>query len=310
MIPKVGVVIVAYNNPEYLERCLKSIQQYPYANLEIIVVDNSTINEMSLGQPKFENIHYQKTNENLGFCTGCNIGIDISLRLGTDYTLLLNFDTVLEEGAIAKLVARAESLANPGIIGAKILYLSQPDRIWYAGGYLSRLMGVGKHYGFNEKDNGQYNLPQRVTYVTGCCMLVPTRVFKVLGGLKDELFMYLDDAEFCLRVLREGLELYYEPSAVLYHAVGPGLERTGYPDYYLYFSIRNKAYITKDRAYRLYLRIFTLALWVVKLVVYGGGPGVIDRGAKTRALIWGFLDSFVLRDNYRKRFPRLFRKIH
>src|SRR5690606_37384061 len=128
-----------------------------------------------------------------------------------------------------------------------------------------------------------------------------------VGGLKEELFMYLDDAEFCLRVRRAGFELYYEPAAVLYHEVGPGMRRSAYPDYYLYFSIRNKPYITGRGFYRAYLRLYTAFLSLSKLAVYGLTPGVQDRPAKVRAILFGYLDSFSLRPQYRNRFARLFR---
>ncbi len=306
--PKVGIVLVAYNNPDYINRCLESIQVGTYDNVEIIVVDNSTIAGSQHHQPRSKNIHYHKTDDNVGFCAASNIGIAISLELKTDYTLMLNFDTVLVEDAIEKLVKTASALKNPGIIGGKIFYLSEPDRIWYAGGYLSRLSGVGKHRGFNEKDTGKYDVSGEVTYATGCCMLVPSEVFSKLGGFKEDLFMYLDDAEFSLRILNAKLSIYYEPSAIIYHEVGPGSEKKAYSDYYLYFSIRNKPFITGNPFYRAYLRIFTLALALSKLGFYGLTPGISGRPVKLKSILWGYIDSFSLKPNYRKRFPRLFEK--
>ena len=153
--PKVGIVVVAYNNPDYIDRCLQSIQTGTYHDVEIIVVDNSTLIDSQSRKPHGKNIHYHKTDDNVGFCAASNFGIAKSLELKTDYTLMLNFDTVLAKDTIEKLVSASRTLKNPGIIGGKIFYLSEPDRIWYAGGHLSRLLGVGKHWGFKEKDIGQ-----------------------------------------------------------------------------------------------------------------------------------------------------------
>ena len=307
---KVGIVLVAYNSPEHLDRCIESIRSGSHQNFEIIVIDNSTMGDGSSPLSIDPKIHYRKTEDNLGFCTATNLGIATSRRLGTDYTLILNYDTILVTDTLEKLIAAAESLKNPGIVGGKIFYTSEPGRLWYAGGYLSLLQGVGKHFGHGEKDSGQYDVSGNVTYVTGCCMLVPTRVFSEIGGLKDELFMYLDDAEFCLRVQDSGKVLYYESSAHLYHAVGPGSERIAYPDYYLYFSIRNKPYITSKFFYRMYLHVFTFVLTLSKLWVYGVASRVSERGTKLKAIVWGWLDSFSLKPKYRKRFPRLFRQSH
>lgn len=301
--PRVGIVLVAYNDPEHLNRCLKSISESSHRNLHTIVIDNSTIESLPPSDPE---IHYHKTGDNIGFCAASNLGIAESQRVGTDYTLLLNYDTVLAVDTIEKLVSAAQSLQNPGIVGGKIFYAAEPDRIWYAGGCLSLLQGVGKHFGHGDKDRGQYDASRRVTYVTGCCMLVPTAVFTEVGGLKEEMFMYLDDAEFCLRVRGAGLSLYYESSAILYHVVGPGSEKKSYPDYYLYFSIRNKPYITDRFAYRFYLRFYTLFLTLSKLGFYGLSSDVPNRGSKLRAVLLGYLDSFTLKPRYRKRFPALF----
>jgi len=304
--PRVGVVIVAYNSPSRLERCLESVAGNGYGEVEIFVIDNSTIYHSPPASPKGVRLTHRRTGDNVGFCAGCNLGIAMALESGVEYVLLLNYDTVLEPGAIAALVARARSLPNPGIIGPKIRYLQHPGILWYGGGRLSLALGVGKHLGFNEKDEGQRDAGGPVSYVTGCCMLVPARVFAEVGPLKAELFMYLDDAELCLQMRARGLALYYEPSAVILHETGPGLRRSGYPDYYLYFSIRNRPHITRNPAYRAYLGGVALALAAAKLAVYGLSPGVAGRAGKVRAILMGWIDSFSLAPRYRRRFPRLF----
>tara|TARA_B100001123_G_C15200535_1_gene983171 strand:- start:254 stop:1048 length:795 start_codon:yes stop_codon:yes gene_type:complete len=58
---KASVIIVNYNNSKYIERCVKSVKNQTYNNLEIIFVDdNSTDNSISVVK-KFKKIKILKT---------------------------------------------------------------------------------------------------------------------------------------------------------------------------------------------------------------------------------------------------------
>jgi len=251
------------------------------------------------------NKDYYKTGHNLGFSRACNRGIALSLESDSDYTLLLNPDTELDADCLGELIRCAESLPRVGIVGGKIYYTSFPDRIWYAGGRLSYLEGVGKHFKeSNKKDNPEV---QNVTYATGCCMLVPNQVFRQVGHLKESIFMYLDDAEFCMRIQKKGYKIYYDPKAVLHHAVGPGVDRRQFPAYYLYFSIRNKPLVAAETGlYAFYLHVLALILAGGKLLIYGFSPSVVSRREKLRAIGWAAWDSLFKELREEKRFPQLF----
>jgi GT2 family glycosyltransferase len=118
--------------------------------------------------------------------------------------------------------------------------------------------------------------------------------------------MYQDDTEFCMRVRAAGYALYYAPAARMAHAVGPGMDWRLYPDYYLYFSVRNRPLISRNPGYRLYLHGVAWALGAVKFLRYALMPGVSRRGGKLRALAWGAWDSMFAAGRERHRFPRLF----
>ncbi|MEO7776819.1 MAG: glycosyltransferase family 2 protein [Fibrobacteria bacterium] len=318
---KVAVVIVEYRDASLAEACIGSLQRGTFRDFSVFLIDN-TPRGAGVPDPKTDRfpvtedvpqVRYIASGENIGFCAGCNVGIELALAEGFDHVLILNYDTVAAPDFLESLVLRARSLYQAGrlgILGAKIHYQSAEEnrgrRLWYAGGRLSRLLGVGKHFGYDEMDNGDYDAFREVSYVTGCCMLIPAETLRKAGGFKSELFMYLDDAEFCLRVRDHGFRLYYEPSAVLAHKVGPGFGKRNYPDYYLYFSIRNKPWITRRPLYRLYLFTFTLALAAGKLAYYGFSPGIKHRARKVRAIFWGVWDSFSSRHAAEKRFPELF----
>ncbi len=119
--------------------------------------------------------------------------------------------------------------------------------------------------------------------------------------------MYLDDIEFCLRAQKMGFKIFYEPTAVLYHEIGSGAQLKQRPDYYLYFSIRNKPLVSAPGFYRVYLHFMAVAFGCAKIIQFAFYPRIKDRGRKILALIWGITDSFSMEEKFRKRFPRLFR---
>jgi GT2 family glycosyltransferase len=302
----IGVVIVAYNDFDLLKRSIDSILACSYRAVEIIVVDNSTRDDVRAGLAGMPGIHYHRTAENLGFCGANNIGIRMSRELGTEYTLLLNHDAVLEPDCLQALMARAPKLPDLGVMTGKIYLMAGQKKLWYAGGYFDRLIGAGKNYGFNETDRGQYDTFREVEYATGCFMLIPNAVLARAGGLEDRFFMYLDDIEFCLRVRKAGFKVYYEPKAVVHHDLGSGSDLPKRPDYYLYFSIRNKPLVVRGEAYTLYLYFAMMVVAGIKFLQFAAHPGIPDRGRKLRAILWGAVDGFSREPRYHRRFPRLF----
>ena len=71
----VSIIIPHYNNETILLNCLKSIYESTYKNFEIIVVDNaSTDNSIINAKSLYPNINIVKSESNLGYAGGCNLG--------------------------------------------------------------------------------------------------------------------------------------------------------------------------------------------------------------------------------------------
>ena len=298
--PVVTIVIVAFHDPDALRRCLESLARSTFASFRIVVVDNSLDDSVFTECAARPDVDYVPAGGNTGFSRGCNLGIARALENGSTYTWLLNPDTEVDPECLEELVKAAEENPEAGAVGGCIRYLADPTQIWYGGGVLSRVLGVGKHL----RETG--GATRETGYITGCCLLIPNAVIREIGGLDERIFMYLDDAEFCLRILDSGRKLLYVPTARLAHAVGPGSNWRAYPDYYLYFSVRNRPLVARTAMYRLHLHVMAWAVGVVKMSMYAVSPGVPRRGKKLRALAWGCLDSVFARAREQRRFPSLF----
>jgi len=156
---------------------------------------------------------------NGGYGYGNNIGIKYALKHEADYVLILNNDTVVDRDFLEPMVDVCENDINIGIAGGKIYFHDQPDTIWFNGGAYHQFTGKVEHFNFKEKDIGQ--IPKApVTFITGCMWLIPRRVIETIGFIKEEYFMYIEDLEYCQRLIQRGYKLKVIENGAVYHKIG------------------------------------------------------------------------------------------
>ncbi len=221
--PTVTAIVLNWCGEAVTRDCLDSLLKSTYPRLRILLVDNGSEDGSGARlHADYPDIDYLQTGANLGYAGGNNRGIERALEGGADYVLVTNNDTVLDAGAVALLVEAAEG-GDGGPVGGvvpKIVFHDRPDRIWYAGGNFSPFRGSGMHWREGEPDTPDADSGVReVTFVTGCCVLVPAPALRDVGGFTEALFAYEEDADLSLRLRRAGYHLLYQPAArVLHHA--------------------------------------------------------------------------------------------
>ena len=219
--PKVSVVLLNLNGYEDTRDCLESLRHVQYTNIETIVVDNGSSDDSALRlQKEFPELRLLSSKENLGFAGGSNLGIEDALRRNTDYVLLLNNDTVVDPNFLPYLLEIGETDSRIGILGPKILYADDPQRIWFAGGFVRLRSGAYGHFGLNNLDeDGKFSHVEETGWITGCALLVKTSAFREAGLLDSRLFAYSEDADFCMRVRRAGYKCIFVPRARVWHKI-------------------------------------------------------------------------------------------
>jgi GT2 family glycosyltransferase len=119
-IPKVGIVVLNHNGKELARRCLRSVMASPYANKDIILVDNaSTDTSVEYLRSVFPHVFILENSENLGVAGGRNCGFREALRRGSHYILSLDNDARIDGQLIEELVKVAESDPRIGVVGPK-----------------------------------------------------------------------------------------------------------------------------------------------------------------------------------------------
>jgi len=293
--PQVFIILLNWNGYTDTAECIRSLYRIKNPSFVMIVVDNGSLDgSVARLREEFRDVVYLENKENLGFAGGNNGGIRYALEHGADYVLLLNNDTVVEEGFLDALVQAAEKhdeeipLSPPfskgeerhppflkggkggfewlsssekiGVVGPKI-YSGLPGSsiLWEAGGGIDWLHGKAYHAGFEETDVGQWDGVRDVDYVSGCAMLIKREVLEKVGLLDERFFLYYEETDFCARVREKGYRIVFVPDARIWHKES---NTTGgaYGPVYTYYMTRNRLLFMKrymdDDDWRRFLPYF------------------------------------------------------
>lgn len=259
-IPKVAVIIVNFNGEEDTAECIDSLLEGNNASFElcIYVVDNASekkdLNSLRLYIEKQKNCELIKSSINLGFSGGNNIGIGKALSKNADYIFLLNNDTTVAHNTISDLLKPMTEDVNIGIAGPKIYFAHgfeyHKERynkkevgrvIWYGGGLIDWDNVILSHRGVDEVDAGQFDEHGETGFVSGCAMMVKSDVFKKAGVFDGNYFLYLEDADLCMRAKKAGFKVFYEPASFLWHKNAASSGKPG-SDLHVYYQTRNRLY--------------------------------------------------------------------
>ncbi len=214
----VSIITVNYNHhgvTEALLASLSAVNNYPL--IEIIVVDNgSRVNPVTQWQHTYPDVTFIRSEENLGFAGGNNLGINHATG---DYLFLINNDTEVTGDLISILVNTLEKNPNIGIISPKINYFDNKKIIQYAGFTELNFYVMRDHtIGEGEEDKGQYNGQcEAVGSVHGAAMMVRREAMEKCGMMADNFFLYYEELDWCYRMKRMGYEVWVNRDALIYH---------------------------------------------------------------------------------------------
>ncbi len=211
-----SIITINYNG---LKDTCELIESLPADDdsLEVIVVDNaSTKDEASEIENRFSHVMVIRSDENLGFAGGNNLGIQAAHG---KYLFFLNNDTIIHQpSAISHLIKRLESSDEIGIVSPKIRFSWGSQQIQYAGyTSLSSITLRNKSIGCGEEDQGQYDIARPTPYAHGAAMMVKREVIEQAGMMPVCYFLYYEELDWSVMIRRAGYEIWYEPACTVYH---------------------------------------------------------------------------------------------
>lgn len=218
MNPKIHVMILNWNGSKYLSEAVQSIKNNSYSNFKITVIDNNS-NDDSLLKIKNENINIISHLHNYKYAKGYNKAIFELENDDSDYYLLLNNDTISDKYLLDSFAKAISKYGDNYIMGAKILYTKNKNKIWYAGGKFGFLNLFVSHNGIRKTDNSIYDNDCLTDYITGCCLLISKKNINQLKGFDESFNMYGEDVDLSIRAQNIGIKCYYISQAKLWHHV-------------------------------------------------------------------------------------------
>lgn len=211
---KLSIITINFNG---LKDTCELIDSIPFNNdLEVIVVDNaSTQDEASIISEKYPHIKVIRSNQNLGFAGGNNLGIK---KAQGKYILLINNDTYLKEFRIDPLIERLESSDKIAIVCPKLRFAWGSNPIQFAGYTpLSQITVRNQAIGFGEEDKGQYDCAHPTPYAHGAAMLMKRAAIEKVGLMPECFFLYYEEIDWSMMFTRAGYEIWYDPACTVYH---------------------------------------------------------------------------------------------
>ena len=211
---ELSIITVNYNG---LKDTCALIETIPFNDtMEMIVVDNaSKDDEAKAIQEKYPHIHTIRSDRNLGFAGGNNLGIQAARG---KYLFLINNDTVFREFNVQSIIARLESSDKIGMVCPKIRFSWGDHPIQFAGYTpLSPITIRNRSIGFGEQDNGQYDSPHPTPYAHGAAMMVKREVVDKVGKMPECFFLYYEELDWSMMITRAGYEIWYEPACTIFH---------------------------------------------------------------------------------------------
>ena len=230
----VSIILINYNTKDDTLECLKSLQNIKTTNFKhtVIIIDNGSKEPFEL--PKnldADNIKILRSEANKGFTGGNNLGIYYAVeKFNSDYVLLLNNDTTVDENFLKELVKTAESDQRIGMVASKIYFTQGREFhassyskdelgkiLWYAGGSIDWNHLAAFHRGVDEVDRGQFDTQTESDFATGCSVLVKREILEKVGILDKRFFLYMEDVDWSVRVIKAGYTVGFAPKSVVYH---------------------------------------------------------------------------------------------
>jgi GT2 family glycosyltransferase len=285
-------IVLSWNGREETLACLQSLAHAAGSEDAVVVVDNGS----SDGSPeavaeRFPGVTLLRNGANLGFAGGNNVGIRHALASGAEWVVLLNNDATVEPEALEALRAAAGRHADAGILAGKLFFREPADRVWFAGQRFWPLIGYsGRPRGYGKPDAPELRVEQPTGRAAGAFMAISRAAIERVGLLDEDLFAYVEDVDWSLRVREAGLAVILVPDAIARHGVSASTGGERGSTHALYYGMRNTVVVSErhrplPQPLKALRRGLVLAVFLAQALLLSEG-----RMPYVRGVLQGFSD--------------------
>ncbi len=237
------ILILSWNTADLLADCLRSIPAGAEGlTYRTVVVDNASADgSADMVARDFPEVQLIRSPENLGFGGGNNLGIRF-LDHSSTYILFLNSDTIVHPASLAALVRFMDEHPQAAVCSPRLVSPNGTPQAFAFGGdptpgyLLSR--GIKRLVLRQFMHDWSTQTVQSVDWVAGTSMLVRRTAMDQVGVLDENIFMYFEDNDWCLRFRKAGWKVYYVPHVEMVHLGGQSLKKNPRAQRAYYQSLR------------------------------------------------------------------------
>jgi GT2 family glycosyltransferase len=207
-----AAIIVTYNRPVYLERCIAAVLRQTRKPDQVIVVDNCSGPETAAAIARFDDptICVARITPNVGSAGAVNVGVAAARQLGATHVWMGDDDAYPADDCFAKQLRSL--LADERDVATALVYaddnsgdLTYP---WLVDGKITYDSRIVLRNGLD--------LVNKFPSFWGTAM-APLSLFDRLGPIKAECFIWGDEIEYSQRIKKAGLRFSIAPGAIAYH---------------------------------------------------------------------------------------------
>lgn len=255
---ELSIITINYNG---LEDTCSLIETIPFNDkTEVIVVDNaSAVDEASEIERRYPHVKTIRSDQNLGFAGGNNLGIKVAKG---KYIFLINNDTFFKDFNVQALIDRLEFSDEIGLVCPKIRFAWGSNPIQYAGYTpLSKVTVRNQAIGFGEDDNGQYETAHPTPYAHGAAMLIKRKAIEKVGLMPECYFLYYEELDWSMMFRKAGYQIWYDPACTIYHKESKSTGRDS--PLRTYYITRNRLFLVK----RNYIGVYKWLAYIYLLYI-------------------------------------------
>ncbi len=214
--PLVSIVIVCWNSAKYLPRCLESISKQTFRDFEVILVDNGSTDEATIGlENKYPELSFrvERLTSHRGFAAANNVGAYLAC---SKWLILLNTDAFPEPHWLDELLRAADNNPKMGSFSSRQLQANNP-KILDGTGDAYHVSGLAWRLGLGFPAD-EYGLESSEIFSACAAAAMYLReAFLEVGGFDEDFFSYFEDVDLGFRLQLTGFQSMYVPSATVYH---------------------------------------------------------------------------------------------
>lgn len=211
---KVRAVVLNYNQPEYTIQTIDYLARQQDIGLEIVVVDNKSTNDnyAKLKSGLSDDVILIRSEENLGYAKGNNLGCRHKSAFLPDYYFIVNNDVIIEDDyLISKLIDSINKNNDAKVVAASPLVntistglavekqiqvrkvLPFRNQVIVNSAILNKIFrGVMNDFLYRSQMPfvGKYTLCDSIN---GCAFLIDSQVYERLGYMDEGTFLYYEE---------------------------------------------------------------------------------------------------------------------